>query len=348
MSKPDVSGLTEEQILDALAAKRRAQRLQSLQRVAQNAREGAAVVDMGPSSASALALPAPSGTPIAIPLPTPHTKQPGDAAAIDVQSGGNGSQVPLLLRKPSGMPVLRTSPLGSGRAARARSVGEAVRRMPWTAWRDRGLLLVELGAIAALMLIVVGQFSGLGNIDAETPDPSRAPAVAAAAVAEEELPGSSTPPASSDLPAPLRPLVRAGTPIPIPTPGPQAATRIVIPAIQVDSVIVEGDTWELLKQGVGHHVGTPHPGEIGNAVYSGHNDVYGEVFRRLEELKPGDLIKLYAGATAFQYEVKRTRIVGPKETSVMSATRDATLTLITCHPYRIDTHRLVIIATLAD
>ena len=222
-----------------------------------------------------------------------------------------------------------------------------MRRLPWGTLRDRGLLVVELCAMVALLVIVAGQFTGLGSIDPELAEARRAP-VATSVPFEEELPGSSTPPASGELPAPLRPLVRAGTPIPIPTPGPQAATRIVIPAIDVDSVIVEGDTWELLKQGVGHHLGTPNPGERGNAVYSGHNDVYGEVFRRLEELKPGDTVKLYAGPRVFQYEVRRTRIVGPKETSVMGPTPDATLTLITCHPYRIDTQRLIVIATLAD
>jgi sortase A len=82
--------------------------------------------------------------------------------------------------------------------------------------------------------------------------------------------------------------------------------------------------------------------------YSGHVDVYGEVFRRLEELKPGDLVTVYAGIHLYRYEVKRIRIVSPKETSVLAATADATLTLITCYPYRVDTQRLVVIAKLVE
>ena len=108
------------------------------------------------------------------------------------------------------------------------------------------------------------------------------------------------------------------------------------------------DSWEDLKKGVGHHVGSANPGERGNAVYSGHNDVYGEVFRRLEEVKVGDRITVYAAAHLFRYEVKRLRIVGPKEVSVMAPSPDATLTLITCYPYRVDTQRVVVIAVLVE
>jgi sortase A len=142
--------------------------------------------------------------------------------------------------------------------------------------------------------------------------------------------------------------VQPGAPLAIPTPSAQAASRIVIPSIDVDAVVVEGDTWEDLKKGVGHHLNTANAGEKGNAVYSGHVDVYGEVFRRLEELKPGDMVTVYSGIHLYRYEVKRIRIVSPKETSVLAATSDATLTLITCYPYRVDTHRLVVIAKLVE
>ncbi len=48
----------------------------------------------------------------------------------------------------------------------------------------------------------------------------------------------------------------------------------------------------------------------------------------------------------FKYEVRAKRIVSPTEVSVLNATREAVVTLITCHPYRVDTHRLVVIAQL--
>jgi sortase A len=191
----------------------------------------------------------------------------------------------------------------------------------------------------------------MGALNAELADARRAPipVAVAAYAAEEELPGSSFPPSrGSDRPGPLPSPVQPGAIVSIPTPGAQAASRIVIPSIDVDSVVVEGDSWEDLKKGVGHHLQTANAGEKGNAVYSGHVDVYGEVFRRLEELKPGDLVTVYAGIQLYRYEVKRIRVVSPKETSVLAATSDATLTLITCYPYRVDTHRLVVIAKLVE
>jgi hypothetical protein len=51
---------------------------------------------------------------------------------------------------------------------------------------------------------------------------------------------------------------------PSPTPGPESPTRIVIPTIEVDAPIVEGDNWEQLKLGVGHHIDSANPGEQGN------------------------------------------------------------------------------------
>jgi sortase A len=137
-------------------------------------------------------------------------------------------------------------------------------------------------------------------------------------------------------------------PVPIPTPGPQSPTRIVIPAIGVDAPVVEGDSWEQLKKGVGHHIGSANPGERGNMVLSGHNDVFGEVFRDLEKLDLNDEVIVYAGVQPYRYVVKAKRIVEPTEVSVMADTSTPTLTLITCYPYLVDTHRLVVIATLEE
>jgi sortase A len=159
-----------------------------------------------------------------------------------------------------------------------------------------------------------------------------------------ELPGSSLPPEA--LPASIGVTVQQAPALPPPTPGPQSPTRIVVPAIGVDWPIVPGDGWEQLKLGVGHHAGSSNPGERGNMILSGHNDVFGEVFKDLEALKNGDEIHVFAGGKMFKYEVRAKRIVLPNELSVLQQTREAVVTLITCHPYRVDTHRLVVIAQL--
>ena len=84
-----------------------------------------------------------------------------------------------------------------------------------------------------------------------------------------------------EIPAHLRDLVGAITPLPMPTPGPEQGIRIQIPAIGVDAPVVEGDDWEALKQGAGHHIGSANPGESGNCVISAHNDIFGEIFQTL-------------------------------------------------------------------
>jgi len=201
---------------------------------------------------------------------------------------------------------------------------------------------VELGALLGLIGVVVVSFHNLRLLNREVVQ-TRGQGATATPVAL--LPGSSFPP-TSEIPAPYQHLVQGLTPIPIPTPGPEQATYIVISGIDVDALVVQGDGWEELKMGVGHHIGSANPGERGNMVVSGHNDVFGEVFRRLGELMPGDEIIVYAGETPYRYLVREKRIVQPDEVSVMEPTTKATMTLITCYPYLIDTHRLVVIAEL--
>lgn len=253
---------------------------------------------------------------------------------------------------PSGLPAGEESPASRGRGRSylppsgspflQGSPREEKRGRVWRRLRDRFLLLVELGALLGLIGVVVVSFYNLRLLNREVVQ-TREQGATVTPVAF--LPGSSFPP-TSEMPAPYQHLVQRLTPIPIPTPGPEQATRIVIPAIDVDAPVVEGDGWEELKMGVGHHIGSANPGERGNMVVSGHNDVFGEVFRHLGELGPGDEIIVYAGETPYRYLVREKRIVDPTEASVMEPTTKATMTLITCYPYLIDSHRLVVIAEL--
>ena len=356
LGKADEPKLTEEQILALLAARRRAARLQSLQRISALGRTSTA-----PGTPT---LPLARLQP-AVPSPAPVARVNASLlAAENATPAVSGDSIPRvapggwLARSQATVQPGHLDPLGYAGGRQTMDFWTAaIRCQPWGLWRDRALLLVELAALVALVFVVTGSFSSMGALNDELTEARRAPDAVTAAVAvavaapatEEELPGSSSPPSpGSDTPGPLRSLVQPGVILPIPTPGAQAASRIVIPGIDVDSVIVEGDSWEDLKKGVGHHLNTANAGEKGNAVYSGHDDVYGEVFRRLEELKPGDLVTVYAGIHLYRYEVKRIRIVSPKETAVLAATSDATLTLITCYPYRVDTQRLVVIAKLVE
>jgi len=68
----------------------------------------------------------------------------------------------------------------------------------------------------------------------------------------------------------------------------------------------------------------------------------------LEELDLGDEVIVYAGATSYRYIVREKRIVEPEDVSVMYPTTQPILSLQTCYPYLVDTHRLVVIAQLAE
>ncbi len=137
-------------------------------------------------------------------------------------------------------------------------------------------------------------------------------------------------------------------PVPSPAPGTLLPTRLVIPAIGLDTpvkeVTIENGVWQVAEYAAGYHRGTARPGTIGNTVISGHKGLYGGVFARLEELSPGDEVLLYAGPHLYRYVVEEKKSVWPHQVEVMAQTARPILTLITCTAY--DTQRLIVIARL--
>jgi sortase A len=246
------------------------------------------------------------------------------------------------------MEPLSDQPEKLGRAALPE---QKQRRWSLAKLRDSALLILEVAALIGLVVVLAGSLANLRFLNEEVAQAREggSPPTPTPLIQVTVLPGSSSPPSQvSNIPAPYRDLVQPLAPVPIPTPGPQAATRIVIPAIDVDTPVVEGDDWEQLKKGVGHHINSANPGERGNCVLSGHNDVFGEIFRRLEDLELEDEVIVYTGVQPYRYVVKAKRIVEPTDVSVMYPTTRPVLTLITCHPYMVDTHRLVVVAELIE
>lgn len=159
------------------------------------------------------------------------------------------------------------------------------------------------------------------------------------------------------------------TPVPSPTPTPEPepmpAIRIIIPKIGLNEKIIEiglkrtgsGENalyvWDTAKYAVGHRNNSAHPGQPGNILLSGHNNTYGEVFRHLDRLEPGDEIYLYTLDKEFVYVVRETdkvRAVGAtaedeaKHARYTARTPDETLTLTSCWPYATYTHRIYVVA----
>ena len=224
-------------------------------------------------------------------------------------------------------------------------------------WADRLLLAVEVIAVLGLIGIILSGFGILRDLNAEfasaLEQPTMAPTPLVMAVV---LPSGHTPPDTNgntrpneaEIPEHLRPMVQSLKDLPIPPSSPEQAIRIQIPALNVDAPIVQGDGWEQLKKGVAQHLGTPNPGENGNMVLSAHNDVYGEIFRYLDQLQPGDEISVFTQKRQYIYEVSGTVIVEPTQVEVMAATSNPTTTLISCYPYLKDTQRIAVFANLIN
>jgi len=239
----------------------------------------------------------------------------------------------------------------------AARTGEAARlvKSARQVWMDRVMAGVETLSILILFGLMLNGASLLRRFNQEVAVALQQPALEPTPlISAVVLPEGHTPPNAprgaqpneAEIPEHLRPLVQSLANLPFPTPGSRQAVRIQIPFINVDAPVVQGDGWEQLKLGVAQHAGTPDPGENGNLVLSGHNDVFGEVFRYLERLMPGDVVIVFTVQRQYTYVITGTRIVEPTQVEVMDPTPNPTLTLISCHPYLVDNHRIVVSAVL--
>jgi len=231
------------------------------------------------------------------------------------------------------------------------------RRKRRRGFADQLLLAVEVLAVVGLIGVLLSGFGLLRNLNAEvaaalnpeTPTPT--PLVMAVVLPSGHTPPDAqgnTRPNEAEIPEHLRPMVQSLANIPIPTPAPDQAVRLQIPRLNVDAPVVQGDGWEQLKKGVGQHIGSANPGQDGNVVLTAHNDVYGELFRNLDQLQPGDDIIVYTQQRQHVYVVDRTALVEPTAVEVMASTGSPTVTLISCYPYLIDKQRIVVFARLQN
>jgi sortase A len=222
---------------------------------------------------------------------------------------------------------------------------------------DRVLLAVEVLAVVGLVGVLISGLGILRDLNAEvtaaliqetlTPTPLVMAVVLPSGHTPPDAQGN-TRPNIDEIPAHLQPMVQSLANLPVPTAAPDQAIRIQIPALDVDAPVVQGDGWEQLKKGVGQNLGSANPGQNGNVVLSAHNDVYGELFRYLDKLTPGDQVVLYTQQRQYIYVVDRTAIVEPTAVEVMASTGSPTVTLISCYPYLVNKQRIVVFARLQN
>jgi sortase A len=123
-----------------------------------------------------------------------------------------------------------------------------------------------------------------------------------------------------------------------------ALGRLRIPAISLDTIVVEGTEGADLRSGPGHYEDTVLPGQRGTVGIAGHRTTYGAPFRAIDELARGDRIELRMPYGTFTYRVERTRIVAPTQVDVVERVAYDRLVLTACHPLYSAEERIVVFA----
>jgi sortase A len=103
-----------------------------------------------------------------------------------------------------------------------------------------------------------------------------------------------------------------------------------IPKFKLAVPVFEGTDDLTLNRGLGRIAGTAQIGTIGNVGVAGHRDGF---FRVLKDIQVGDYIVLQGAQKTIGYRVKSIEIVKPEDTSVLAATSDSEITLVTCYPF---------------
>ena len=121
---------------------------------------------------------------------------------------------------------------------------------------------------------------------------------------------------------------------------------ISIPKIHVELPIYHGTSDEVLEEGVGHlqETSVPIGGESTHAVLSGHTGLpSGKIFDNLDQLEVGNYFIITVLGEDHAYRVTSTEVVLPDETDslVIQPGKDL-VTLVTCTPYGVNTHRLLV------
>lgn len=122
--------------------------------------------------------------------------------------------------------------------------------------------------------------------------------------------------------------------------------QVTIPELDINLPLYHGTTEEVLQKGLGHLYGSALPvgGEGLHSVITGHTGLtHSSMFDNLADIENGDAVYINVMGEMLKYEVHGTEVVLPNETDSLAAVDgEDLLTLITCTPYGINTHRLLV------
>jgi sortase A len=188
--------------------------------------------------------------------------------------------------------------------------------------------------------------------------------------AMQPAPETSTPQAdaTATAPSPPTPIPEPSLTFPTPTirqPSNSPPTRLSIAKISLDIPVVPVGVktindvggsrvvWADVPNAGAFHNTSAYPGNPGNTVINGHRDILGSVFRDLNKVEVGDEIKVYVDEVEYPYVVTERLIVPEAFASARQREEnlrligympEERLTLITCTPIGLATHRLLVIA----
>lgn len=187
-------------------------------------------------------------------------------------------------------------------------------------------------------------------------DPSSVQVVQIDTASEEEAAETSEGPAADDSTASSSDGV--GVPAVQPPASPPAPVKIeqknIVGALEIAKInlnlpILEGSTPENMRNALTTIKKNQTPGE-GNYAIAGHrNAAYGKNFNRLMEVEVDDELKLDDGQQQYIYRVSEVFLVDPSDVDVIrNRSNMKEITLVTCHPVKNPTHRLIVRGVLED
>ncbi|EFO81114.1 sortase family protein [Oscillochloris trichoides DG-6] len=124
-------------------------------------------------------------------------------------------------------------------------------------------------------------------------------------------------------------------------------THIRIPRIGLNTDVVSTGysqgAWDVPRYTAAHYWPiSAYPGTAGNIILAGHVGYRGIIFNQLPNIAVGDTISVNAGGQEHRYRVAEVLTLLPEETWVMQPTPTETLTMITCVPIGVYSHRLIV------
>ncbi|MGD7053081.1 class D sortase [Sutcliffiella horikoshii] len=124
----------------------------------------------------------------------------------------------------------------------------------------------------------------------------------------------------------------------------EVIAKLSIEKIDLLLPVLKGASKENLDIAAGFLEGSTPFGRVGNTAVAAHRShTDGKLFNRLGELIKGDTVSVTTNDKSFSYQITDIKIVKPEDTSVLALSKNKKiLTLITCHPIKNPTHRLII------